>query len=137
MPVAGFCQTVCSNGCYSTKALAFAFCWVIFSGVLLSLCSYELHRLSHYFQADSYTEFFASPWSKNCFQKCSSFLSSSSDTLFRGLLTPDTLGIFLPCSCWVGCLSVSLRRKLLYHHIFKIILLFISFLCLFQRPLHA
>lgn len=46
MPVAGFCQTGCANGCYQTNALAFAFGQIISSGVLLSLCSYELHRLS-------------------------------------------------------------------------------------------
>lgn len=55
--------------------------------------------VSHYFQADSSSEFFASPLSKNCFKNCSSLLFSFSHPLFCGLLTPDMLGASLPCYC--------------------------------------
>lgn len=112
MPVASFCQTGCANGCYQTNALAFAFGQIISSGVLLSLCSYELHRLSfplfpgrlihpqnslHLLGVKSVSKIFQ-------------FIVFLLILFFLcDLLTPDTLGTSLLCCCPVGCLSVSPR----------------------------
>ena len=86
-----------------------------------------IDSLSHYFQADSSTEFFASPWNKNCFKKCSSILSVFSHPLYCGLLIPDMLGASLLYGYLAGSLSKSCMHHL-YHDFWKIILLAVSLL---------
>lgn len=78
---------------------------------------------SHYFQADSSTDFFASPWHKNCFKKCSS------------LSSPFTHFFLWSHNSWHSwCISsllfsfrMSFQIILLCHNFFKIILLLVSF----------
>lgn len=109
MPVASFCQTGCANGCYQTNTLAFAFCQIISSGVLLSLCSYELHRLSF----PLFPEWLIHPQNSlhllgvKTVSKIFQFIVFLLILLFCGLLTPDTLGTSLLHRCPVRCLSVS------------------------------
>lgn len=82
--------------------------------------------LPHYFQADSSTEFFASPWNKNCFKKCSSILSLFSHPPYCGLPIPDMLGASLLYGYHAGSLSKS--RHHLHRDFCKLILLTVSLL---------
>lgn len=81
--------------------------------------------LSHYFQADSSTEFFASPWNENCFKKCSSILSLFSPPLYCGLLIPDMLGA---SSLWLPFTESFQITHHLHRDFCKIILLTVSLL---------
>lgn len=132
MPVALICQTVCTNGCYQTNALAFAFCYMISSGVLLRRCSYELPRLSFpLFPRWLIHRILCISLESKLFQKWFQFVVFLPWYSFLWPAHPWHTGCL--CALWLtGRVSfhVTHERVLLYHHTCKNH----SLVCFFRRP---